>query len=495
MKRRQAMKLAALAMGTGLAGCTGTDNQETTTSGDSGGGEQSANLPEEVLSPNDWDFVDWNQPQPAAERLSPTEGWTAPEYDEEQISGPIQWTNSGGIDGDPAYTFTANELFQPETGIQASPIEVPSPRMRVKILTPLSSRTPEPLLLHMNRQMYMDFVEPGWLEPLDRFHTDAEGMADFYPGIFQSDSQLWTDIDSTMEGSHIYGTPWEAGGHFMHYRPDFLEELGFERDLFDGVNTDYDWSDCLEVWRAAKEEKDIYGFVWHGSTPRFAVRWWMTDILAQGGEIVSDDGEVLVDSEESRQAVEWEKQLIDEELVPNPVELDQGTAIDTFLNGNALSITHGGKVYNSALDRIGNEGEQVAFGLPPQADRGPDPWHATLTVYATLTMNRFASPEKKKAGLLFMDAHRTATVYVQHFLMEGNMPLVTPAFDRMQEETQFAHVLREWAETSTDPMWPRQLQTQNIIGEELQQIWTDQKSIDDGLTAAQEAVDDVLYQD
>jgi ABC-type glycerol-3-phosphate transport system substrate-binding protein len=447
------------------------------------------------MSPSDWDFVDWNAPQPAAQRLSSTEDWTPPEFDDSNVSsGPIQWTNSGGVDGDPATMFTA-EMLKEKLDIEATPIAVPSPRLQVKNLTPLSAKSAEPLMFHLNRQMYMDFVEPGWLEPLDPFHNDAEGIDDYYPGPYKSGSgSLWTDVDSTMDGEHIYGALWTAGGHFMHYRPDFLEELGFQRDLFDGVNTDYDWSDCLEVWRAAREQKDIYGFTWHGKTPRFAVRWWMADVLAQGGQIVSDDGQVQVDTPEAREAVEWEKQLMEENLVPNVLEMTQGTAIEQFLNGDTLSITHGGKVYNSALDRIGKEGEKVGMGIPPKADRGPDPWHATLTVYATLVMNRFAPTENKRAGLLFMDAQRAAVSEVQEFLMEGNMPQVTPAFEQMQEETQYAHVMKAWAENSVDPMWPRQLQSQNIIGEELQQAWGGQKETDVALKDAQAAVDDILYQ-
>jgi ABC-type glycerol-3-phosphate transport system substrate-binding protein len=79
--------------------------------------------------------------------------------------------------------------------------------------------------------------------------------------------------------------------------------------------------------------------------------------------------------------------------------------------------------------------------------------------------------------------------------MEGNMPQVTPAFEQMQEETQYAHVMKAWAENSVDPMWPRQLQSQNIIGEELQQAWGGEKETDVALKDAQAAVDDILYQE
>lgn len=485
MKRRQALKLVMLATSTGLAGCMGGDQ-----SSDGGGNE---NLPENVLSQDDWG-IDWNSPAPANERLT-GEDWTPPEITTDAIADSISHTNSGGMQNDPATAFTNKQVTE-KTGIEVTPIEVPSPRLKVKTLTPLSSGSPSPTLFHVNRSMYMDFVEPGWLQPLDDIWWNAEGVGDILPGNYAEDppGSYVTDLDSTMDGSHLYGSHWTAEGFFMHYRPDLLEELGFERNLFDGVNTDYDWSDCLEVWRAAKNELDMYGYVWIGGFPRHAVRWFFAHTLQQGGKILQDDGKVVFDSNEALEALKFERLLLEEELVPNVLELGQGSATDVFLNGDALSFDYGGDVRNAAVERIGPEEEMVAMGLPPKADRGPDPWHATFTVEGLLVMNRFAPPEKKRAGAIVMDGNRAANANIEEFLQEGNVPVNTSAVEQIQDQTAYTHVLSEWAKTSVDPLWPRQLQTMNALASELQAAWGFEKSAEEALSQAQAAVDDILYQ-
>jgi ABC-type glycerol-3-phosphate transport system substrate-binding protein len=498
MKRRETLKLAMLATGTGLAGCMGGGQSTTTTESggggdttESGGGDE--NLPDGVMPQSEWG-IDWNSPAPAKERLT-GDDWTAPEITTDAIANAVSHTNSGGMQNDPATAFT-NEQVQEKTGIEVTPIEVPSPRLKVKTLTPLSARSNSPTLFHINRSMYMDFVEPGWLQPLDDIWWDAEGVGDILPGNYAEDGGSYvTDLDSTMDGSHLYGSHWTAEGFFMHYRPDLLEELGFERNLFDGVNTDYDWSDCLEVWRAAKNELDKYGFVWIGGFPRHAVRWFFAHTLQQGGQIVQDDGKVVFDSKEALEALKFERLLLEEELAPNVLELGQGSATDVFLNGEALSFSYGGDVRNSAVERIGPEEEKVAMGLPPKADRGPDPWHATFTVEGLLVMNRFAPPEKKRAGAIVMDGNRVANANVEEFLQEGNIPVNTNAVEQIQDQTAYTHVLNEWAKTSIDPLWPRQLQTMNALASELQAAWGFEKSAEEALSQAQAAVNDILYQD
>ena len=518
MNRREALKLATLSIGTGIgiAGCSGQQGNQGGDGGGGGGGGGGSGS-KSLLSKEDWNFVDWNKPKPITERLTAGKpeawtasngpktvegvrgpklsvGWIPPEYDKKQVASSISHTNSGGVSGDPATVWT-NMMFEEHTGIKVNLIEVPSPRLKQKTLTPLSSKSKKPVLFNINRQMYMDFVEPGWLEPLDNYWHETDGVLDIMPDLYGKDGGFTTGLDSSMEGEHVYAGHYTSQGHFMHYRPDVLEELGFDPNLFNGVKTDYDWSDCYEVFKAAKEQKDMYGFVWVGKTPRHAVRWWITDVLAQGGKIVQEDGTVVFNSKEGREAARWEQKLVQEGLTPNILEMAQGAAIDSFLSGDTLAITHGGKVRASALEALGPEGEKYAMGLPPKADRGPDPWHATLQVEGLFIVNRFAPPEKKKAALLYLDAQSAAVSHVQEFVMEGNMASNTKAFNALQSRTKYADVLRRWAEIAVEPLWPRQLQTQNALAVELQRVWGGEKDVKPALEDAQAKVDKILNQD
>jgi multiple sugar transport system substrate-binding protein len=426
----------------------------------------------------DWS-ADWESPESMLDRSTADE-WTPPEFDEDEIGGELEQTNAGGMENDPATAY-GHDVMRERTGVDITPIEVPSERLAPRTTTILSSRAQSPALLQVPFEFYMDLVQPGYLEPVDEIWTDE--MYEAFPASYRED--FTTDLDSTLDGDHIYGSHAIAQGVFLHHRTDYLEDMGFPADFLKRPT----WSDLREVAEEAQNE-DYWGYGWLGQGSREPPRWWAIKVESTGGEILQDDGTVVVNSDEGVAALEWMKQLIDDELVPNPVQYTDAGLNDLFLQGSLLAYETGGNLMRSAEESIGFDSYDM--GAPPKADEGPEPQFASRTQTDLICINRFSPPEAKRAAMIYLDANRSAEFDREEWEQEGNMPANPNAIQNI--DSPFNETLQFVMDRATDPVWPQQVQTYNTISEELQQVYGDQKSPQQALDDAQEAIDQIMDQ-
>lgn len=485
LDRRRFIKWTSAAGVAGLAGCMGDDQGDgtptaggdgTTTEGGDGTTTEGGPGPSGTLG--DWS-VDWNSPEPMIDRIN-AEEWIPPEFDESEIGTELDQTNSGGMRNDPATAY-GHDAMRERTGIDITPIEVPSDRLAPRTTTILSSRASEPTLLQVPFEFYMDLVQPGFLEPTDDIWD--EDTYDAFPPVFRED--FTTELDSTLDGEHIYGSHAIAEGFFLHHRSDYLEEMGFEPDFLKRPT----WSDLREVAEEA-DNQDYWGYAWVGNGPRSPPRWWMVKVKSMGAEILQEDGTVVFNSDEGVQALEWMKQLIDDGLVPNPLEYQDAGLNDLFLQDRLAAYETGGDLLKSAEEEIGFENYNV--GAPPKADEGPEPQHASATQTDLICINRFSPPEKKRAAMIYLDANRSAEFDAEEWEQEGNMPSNPVAVEGL--DTPYDETLMFVMNNATDDVWPQQIRTLNTLSEELQNVYGDQKSAQQALDDAQEEIAGILNQ-
>ena len=296
MDRRQVMKYASALGLAGLAGCTGNDDSGSGDGGDgsSSGGSGDGSEMSNTLS--SWDFVEMNKPAPIADRITGAE-WTPPEFEQEAVADEVSYFNLGSMKNDPA-TAWFQERVQERTGVTVDPTIVPSKRATPKITTVLSSRAEEPAMVQVDRQMYMDFVEPGWIEPVDQLWSDA--AYDHFPRAFSE--EFVTDIDVTTEEPHNYMSVAIAEGSIRNYRPDLLQELGFDPDFLKRPT----WEDVREVCEEAdSQDVEYYGHAWYGGGVRYPSYPWMLKVWSQG-EQVAHDGEVVLNSDAGVRGLRWQ---------------------------------------------------------------------------------------------------------------------------------------------------------------------------------------------
>lgn len=478
------MKYAAAAGMAGLAGCTGNQNTPTPAGGGNDGNGQAKGGTANTLG--SLDFVSLNEPKPVAERITGPE-WTPPEFEKNAVADKVKYFNLGSMKHDPATAWFQDKV-QKRTGITVEPIVVPSKRATPKITTVLSSRSDSPTMMQIDRQMYMDFVEPGWLEPVDKLWTADDDTFDYFPAAYKK--EFFTDIDVTLDGSHSYMSVAISEGSVRNYRPDLLKELGFPKDFLKRPT----WEEVREVCEEAKaQNKDYYGHVWYGSGVRYPSYPWMLKVWSQGETIVQD-GEVIFNSDAGVKALRWQRQLIEEKLVPDVLQYGQGGPEDLFLGDGVVGYVGGSKMIPLALKQLGDAGEKYSLGLP--AKHGSNGNHSTFLGTDTLCINRFAPPEKKKAALIYMDGTRSAEASAQEFVQEGNMPTNSAAWDLdvVQNEVPFGEIPKEAIQNAREGLWPRQIQTIEALVPELQAAWAGQKKPRKALDDAQEAVDEILRQ-
>lgn len=471
MSRREVMKYASAIGLAGLAGCSGN-----------GGDADSSGEMTNTLS--SWEYVDVDEPAPIAERITGAE-WTPPEFDKEAVADTIKCFNLGSMENDPA-TAEFQDRFNERTGVTVKPIVVPSKRATPKTTTVLSSQAEEPTMIQVDRQMYMDFVEPGWIEPVDQLWSDA--AYDSFPAAFES--EFVTDADVTSQQSHGYMSVAIAEGSIRNYRPDLLQELGFEQDFLKRPT----WEDVREVCEEADTQDVEYsGHAFYGGGVRYPSYPWMLKVWSQGETIVQD-GEVIFNSDAGLNALRWQRQLIDEGLVPDVLQLGQGGPEDLFLGGEIVGYVGGSKMIPRALNQLGEAGEAYDLGLPAKA--GSNGEHTTFLGTDCLCVNRFAPPEKKKAAMIYMDGCRSAEASALEFVQEGNMPSNSAAWEleTVQEQAPFSEIPQQAIENAREGLWPRQIQTIEVLVSELQAAWSGQKSPEEALDSAQAEVDGILQQ-
>ena len=432
--------------------------------------------------------VDWQGPVPMAERISGAE-WIPPKgYEKvaEMIDKPLRVYNSGSMEQDPATGINQEEFYK-KTGIEVVPIEVPSPSMMPKITTTLASRSQTPVLTQVPNEMYLGFVEPGWVEPCCEL-WDEETHKHF--------SSAWkneytTDIDASRDVNCVYGTFSINQIYCTNWRADVLEEYGLDAANY----REPTWDDIMEIGEAL-EGSGRYVFVQHARIARYAREPLFYFIFSQGGSIW-EDGNLVLNSDVAVAALEFLVELVEKEYIPNPDTTGQGDLASLFLSGQAVGAFQATKLMASAYEEL--DPEAYAMGLGFKANRGPNPVHATLERGATLQINTWSPDIRKLAGKIYADFRRSRESQVREFVHEGNFPGIIDAFqdEKMKQSKFSAHfdTLNALVEHPTYVgIFPRMTDLADTMKREVGAAYTGEKTAREALDALQSTIDMVLGQ-
>lgn len=480
--RREMLSLASAVGLMSVAGCSGSKNNQSSSNGD----KKSNNKDNANRGPGGtvgkWSF-DVNSPKPVKERIT-GEQWIPPKYDKSQVASSVSHVNLGSMKHDPATKWWHGN-FEKKTGIKPGVVTVPSKDAVSKMTTLLSAGSKDPALLQLSQEFFMDFVSQGWLEPVDELWPDE--AYDPFPPHFKS--QLVTGADKSIDGEHIYVSPAISEGHALNYNPTLLKELGFPADFYKEPT----WADIREVSEEAKSHnKDYFGYVWYGKGNRYPVYPWLTQLWSYGGSIVQDDGTVVFNSKEGVRALEWQRKMIDDGLVPDVLQYGEGGPQDLFLGERLAGFVGGTDMMGMAFKEWGKDTNRYAMGLPPKGKNGV---RASYMNTDLLAINRAAPPKKKRAAMVYMDGSRSAIASAQEWEKEGNYPSNAAAWDLdLLKESRFKGVAKEIVKNAHVELWPKQIQTYDALVTQLQKVWLGQKSAKAGLDSAQKEVDKILDQ-
>jgi len=228
----------------------------------------------------------------------------------------------GKIAGDPAKFSRLLDEFEaqnPGISVRDEVLPASTDEQHQFYVVNLEGKSSDFDVLSMDVIWVPEFARAGWLTDLTSM-IDAGARDDFFPGPMKAVTYL----------GKIFAIPWYIDAGVLYYRKDLLDKYGLSPPTL--------WSELVSTAQYIQDrEEGIYGFIWQGKQYEGLVCNVLEYFWSNGGDVLSD-GDVVIDSEENVEALEFMRDLIVEYRVTPPLVM---TAIEEptrhlFGSGKAL---------------------------------------------------------------------------------------------------------------------------------------------------------------
>lgn len=255
-------------------------------------------------------------------------------------------------------TFTGPQIAEPLqrrapdfgnlTGARVNVITVPFVDLYSKVFTDLSTGTNSFDAFVFAPQWMVDFIEPGWLEPLtDRIEGDEQIQWDDIAPFFR-------DFSATYKGE-IYTIPLDGDFQMIYYRTDVLEEIGMEppstweeyvsvAEAAHGIDMNDDGVEDSGSCISKKKGAQAYWMIWS-----FAAGYLQSQGTGQGSFFTLEDLEPLTDNDAFRTALE-NYTASTQFAPPDEINLDVGDTRSLFTSGRCALSVDWGDIGTLAID-------------------------------------------------------------------------------------------------------------------------------------------------
>ncbi|MFC7213203.1 extracellular solute-binding protein [Saliphagus sp. GCM10025334] len=382
--------------------------------------------------------------------------------DGEEMADEITFYNAGSLEFDEG-TRDNIERFEEETGITVDVNEVPWANLKTSLTTIFNSESPKVDAFNGPTWWLADFVNAGWLEPID---VDDDHMGNF--------------PDSLADLVTFDGEPYMA--------PEFGKWGSFLYDK-DVVETPPDtWDDVLEMGPELSDgDRAGFGFTWADKS----VFTFKQLIYQAGGSLFNDDNEPVFAGEEGQQAMEFITQLRDEGIIPDGISsMGEGPVGDAFIAGEFATVESWTPLGSRAIEEWGED--RIGSAKPPEGPGG----RATFQDTNGISISAFS--ENKAAAQRFAEFMTNRESCKNNMLVEGN-PCVVPD---VYEDDEIQDAYPSWLledmkynlEHAKSETYLQQPQVDDYIDEQITPALLGEKDPQTALEDAQENITR-LYQD
>jgi multiple sugar transport system substrate-binding protein len=296
---------------------------------------------------------------------------------------------------------------------------------------------------------------------------------------FDVDAYLPTVIDTMTFEDHLMGLCFHAhpgNGHF-YVNLDMFEEAGIEPD-FDSQTFDELVEAMLALTIRNGDEVERWGWgagLWYQPIECTA--------RAFGGEIISADGtNSQVDSDETRQAIQFEYDMMYKHGVAPTLDQVQDTVQAMWLGGKVATWRVGMHTVPSTKLEVGDRFQWTVSPLPPgpNGTRGHD-----TTVHLLFITTLSEQAEAAWPFLKYMTNHEAG---VQKVLQGAGAP--GGRYDCV-EDPELLEFLPQWASVArafkdADPPHDaanrRTLEATQSVGNNLQNLWLNEIGVEEAVT-------------
>lgn len=238
----------------------------------------------------------------------------------------------GGASSEVDYWHKVIEKFQTENpnvtvNLLLQPMDTGT-RMQT-LVTPLSGKESTPDVFLMDVAWIGQFVASNWLAPLDDYVSkDKYDLSVFFKKTL--------DLADTYKGS-LYALPVYIDAGLLYYRKDLLNKYGYNAPPAT-------WDDLVAMAQKiqAAERKtnpNFWGYVWQGKQYEGLVCDFLEFIVSNGGNILDQNGNPVINSQNNVQALTFMRDLINKYKISPPntyTEMTEEPVRITFQSGNAL---------------------------------------------------------------------------------------------------------------------------------------------------------------
>ena len=211
-------------------------------------------------------------------------------------------------------------------------------------------------VIHVATTWPVELAAMGILEPVDGYLKQSGKIDEINTSAFKS---------SSYEGN-IYAVPWMSDATALIYNKTMFEEAGLP---LPSLEKPYNWDSFLKVAKALTKDLDgdgridQYGFGIRSG--RGASYGWFPFLIANGGQIISDDGKkIVVNSPEGQEAFKWFAELftVHKVVPPGAVGYDRWDDVRNAFLGKRIAMYIAG---DWELDPLRSAEPDFEFAVAP----------------------------------------------------------------------------------------------------------------------------------
>jgi multiple sugar transport system substrate-binding protein len=250
-------------------------------------------------------------------------------------------------DGNEAAVRTLVDAWNASHETQIEVTIVPGDQFVTKLATSIAGGA-SPDIVAIDLIYTPAFMEAGQL-------TDITELSRGLP-FFENLSPAHVTLGTWSDGN-IYALPFTAEGSILLYNKGLFEQAGLDPE-----QPPTTWNEIYEAAKAIRAlGDDIYGFYFAGACAGCNAFTFLPLIWGSGGDVLSADySQPTLTDPAVKEALEFYKQLWDEDLVPSGAEVDQGTDFLNAFTSGKIGMAGSGAFSISVLK---NEHPDVDFGI------------------------------------------------------------------------------------------------------------------------------------
>lgn len=319
-----------------------------------------------------------------------------------------------------------------------------------------------------------EFARAGWLRDISHLLPPEEQDA-FFEG----------PIQAVTYQDRAYAIPWFIDAGLLYYRKDLLEKYG--------LTPPETWDELVRAAREIKAQEDIYGFVWQGKQYEGLVCNVLEFFWSNGGAVL-EDGRVILNNPENRQALQYMYDLIYRyEVTPEFVNtLTEEPSRRIFGDGKAVFHRNWPYAWNLFQREGSAVKDKVGISTLPHFDNHQSA--ATLGGWQ-LGINPYSKhPEAAERFLQFITSPETQKALVLAYGFNPTRKALYQDSELLDAQPFLGELYTIFEKAKPRPVSPFYVRISQVLQAEFSAVISGVKEPEPALGSAQQELEDILNQ-